>query len=239
MSARRHAYAPVVPYSTVLFDLDHTLLDSDESEAAAFAHTMRFAGVADHEPLLDAYRRINLAMWAQVEAGTLMADDVRTKRFEAFNELTGIDADPGAMGDVFVEALGSFGQLYPGAIEMLDTVGAIAALGLVTNGISDVQRARVARLGIERFFDAIVISSEVATSKPGAAIFDIAFERLGRPARSATVMVGDSLTSDMAGGHRYGIATCWYNPRGEHPAVDFELDHVVAELGDVVDVVTR
>lgn len=228
-----------MPYSTVLFDLDHTLLDSDESEAAAFAHTMRFAGVADHEPLLDAYRRINLAMWAQVEAGTLMADDVRTKRFEAFNELTGIDADPGAMGDVFVEALGSFGQLYPGAIEMLDTVGAIAALGLVTNGISDVQRARVARLGIERFFDAIVISSEVATSKPGAAIFDIAFERLGRPARSATVMVGDSLTSDMAGGHRYGIATCWYNPRGEHPAVDFELDHVVAELGDVVDVVTR
>lgn len=228
-----------MPYSTVLFDLDHTLLDSDESEAAAFAHTMRFAGVADHEPLLDAYRRINLAMWAQVEAGTLMADDVRTKRFEAFNELTGIEADPGAMGDVFVEALGSFGQLYPGAIEMLDTVGAIAALGLVTNGISDVQRARVARLGIERFFDAIVISSEVATSKPGAAIFDIAFERLGRPARSATVMVGDSLTSDMAGGHRYGIATCWYNPRGEHPAVDFELDHVVAELGDVVDVVTR
>jgi len=228
-----------VPYSTVLFDLDHTLLDSDESEAAAFAHTMRFAGVADHEPLFDAYRRINLAMWAQVEAGTLMADDVRTKRFEAFNELSGIEADPGAMGEVFVEGLGSFGQLYPGAIEMLEAVGAIAVLGLVTNGISDVQRARVARLGIERFFDAIVISSEVATSKPGGAIFDIAFERLGRPARSATVMVGDSLTSDMAGGHRYGIATCWYNPRGEHPAVDFELDHVVAELGDVVDVVTR
>ncbi|MDH3247395.1 MAG: YjjG family noncanonical pyrimidine nucleotidase [Acidimicrobiia bacterium] len=228
-----------MPYSTVLFDLDHTLLDSDESEAAAFAHTMRFAGVADHEPLFDAYRRINLAMWAQVEAGTLMADDVRTKRFEAFNELSGIEADPGAMGEVFVEGLGSFGQLYPGAIEMLEAVGAIAVLGLVTNGISDVQRARVARLGIERFFDAIVISSEVATSKPGGAIFDIAFERLGRPARSATVMVGDSLTSDMAGGHRYGIATCWYNPRGEHPAVDFELDHVVAELGDVVDVVTR
>ena len=228
-----------MPYSTVLFDLDHTLLDSDESEAAAFAHTMRFAGVADHEPLLDTYRRINLAMWAQVEAGTMLANEVRTKRFESFNQVVGIDADPVAMGDMFVDGLGSFGQLYPGAIETLEAVGAIAVLGLVTNGISEVQRARISRLDLERFFDAVVISSEVATSKPGAAIFDIAFERLGRPERSTTVMVGDSLTSDMVGGHGYGIATCWFNPRGEHPAVDFELDHVVAELEDVVGVVTR
>lgn len=228
-----------MPYSTVLFDLDHTLLDSDESEAAAFAHTMRFAGIPDHAPLLDTYRRINLAMWAQVEAGTLSANDVRAKRFESFNQLAGIDADPVAMGEVFVEGLGSFGGLYPGALEMLEEVGTIAVLGLVTNGISDVQRARIARFDLERFFDAIVISSEVAVSKPGAAIFDIAFERLGRPERSSAVMVGDSLTSDMAGGHGYGIATCWYNPEGRHPDLDFEIDHVVAELADVVGVVAR
>ena len=228
-----------MPYSTVLFDLDHTLLDSDESEAAAFAHTMRFAGVLDHGPLLDTYRRINLTMWAQVEAGTLLANDVRTRRFESFNRIVGIEADPVEMGEVFVEGLGGFGELYPGAIEVLEAVGGIAVMGLVTNGISDVQRARVARLGIDRFFDAIVISSEVATSKPGSAIFDIAFERLGRPDRASALMVGDSLTSDMAGGHGYGIATCWYNPRREQPAVDFEIDHVITKLADVVGVVTR
>lgn len=227
-----------MPYSTVLLDLDHTLLDSDESEADAFAHTMRLAGVADHEPLLDTYRRINLAMWEQVESGTLAANDVRTKRFEEFNRLVGVDADPTLMGEAFVEGLGASGGLYPGARDLLEAVGATAVLGMVTNGISDVQRARIARLGIERFFDAIVISSEVAASKPGAAIFDIAFERLGRPDRSSTVMVGDSLTSDMAGGHAYGIATCWYNPLGRDPVVDFELDHVIADLGDVVDVVS-
>lgn len=227
----------MVPYSTVLFDLDHTLLDSDASEAAAFARAMRYAGVPDHEPLFETYRGINLAMWAEVEAGTLLADHVRTKRFEAFNEIAGIDADPVAMGDVFVEGLGSFGQLYQGAIEMLEAVGSVAVLGLVTNGISEVQRARLARLDIERFFDAIVISSEVATSKPGAAIFDITFQHLGRPDRSSAVMVGDSLTSDMTGAHRYGIATCWYNPNGKHADVDFELSHVVENLGDITGIV--
>ncbi len=227
-----------MPYSTVLFDLDHTLLDSDESEAAAFARTMRFAGVADHEPLLDIYRRINLAMWAQVEAGTLLADDVRAKRFETFNEIVGIEADPIAMGDVFIEGLGSSGRLYPGAIEMLEAVGAIAVLGLVTNGISEVQRARIARLGLVDLFKVIVVSSEVEVAKPAQRIFDIAFAGLGRPERSSAVMVGDSLTSDMTGAHRYGIATCWYNPAGKHPDVEFELSHVVENLGDVLGIVS-
>lgn len=231
------AYPCDVPYSTVLFDLDHTLLDSDESEAVAFADVMRFAGVQDFQPLLGTYRKINLALWMEVEAGTLAAEHVRTKRFEEFNGIAGIDADPAAMGEVFVRGLGRHGRLYPGAIEMLEAVGSMAVMGLVTNGISDVQRARIARLGLDGLFSAIVVSSEVDVAKPAAAIFDIVFDSLGRPDRSSAVMVGDSLTSDMAGAHRFGIATCWYNPAGRSVDVDFALDHIVAELGDVVHVV--
>lgn len=231
------AYAGDVPYSTVLFDLDHTLMDSDASEAAAFAQTMRTAGVADRPGLFETYRRINLAMWAQVEAGTLLADDVKRLRFEEFNRVAGIDSDPLMMAEVFVAGLGANGDLYPGALAMLEEIQLSAALGLVTNGISEVQRARVTRLGIESLFQAIVVSSEVAAAKPGAAIFDIAFERLGHPERVSTVMVGDSLTSDMAGGRGYGIATCWYNPTGRVPKSDVCLDHVVSGFGEIVDIV--
>ena len=93
------AYPGVVPYSTVLFDLDHTLLDSDASEAAAFDHAMRFAGVAEPAELFDTYRRINLAMWARVEAGTLSAEEVRVLRFEEFNRVSHIDTDAHADAD--------------------------------------------------------------------------------------------------------------------------------------------
>ena len=31
--------------------------------------------------------------------------------------------------------------------------------------------------------------------------------------RERAVIIGDSLTSDMLGGSRAGIATCWYNPK--------------------------
>ncbi len=237
MVGRRPAYPGAVPYSTVLLDLDHTLLDSDASESAAFEHTMRFAGVADPAELFDTYRRINLAMWAQVEAGAMSADDVRVLRFEEFNRVSRIDVDPHAMAEVFVAALGANGDLYPGAREMLEEIRVVATLGLVTNGISEVQRARVARLGLDRYFHAIVVSSEEATAKPGSAIFDIAFDRLGSPDRSSAVMVGDSLSSDMAGGYGYGIATCWYNPSGRVADTEFRIDHVVAGFDEIADIV--
>lgn len=224
-------------YGTVLFDLDHTLLDSDASEAAAFDHAMRFAGVAEPAELFDTYRRINLAMWARVEAGTLSAEEVRVLRFEEFNRVSHIDTDAHDMAEVFVDALGANGDLYPGALEMLEEIHAVAVLGLVTNGISEVQRARVARLDLGRFFSAIVVSSEESTAKPASAIFDIAFERLGHPGRTSTVMVGDSLSSDMAGGSRYGIATCWYNPSGRLAESNVRLDHVVGGFEEIVDIV--
>jgi len=101
----------------------------------------------------------------------------------------------------------------------------------VSNGLGEVQRSRIERLGIAHYFDAIVISGEVGTAKPGSAIFDIAFELLGRPDPSGAVMIGDSLESDMAGAANYGIDSCWYNPNGA-PAPE-GITRQVVQLGDL------
>ena len=228
---------PPVPYQTVLIDLDHTLLDSDASETAAYERTLRMAGVHEPAALFPTYQRINKAMWAQVEAGDMRPDDVRFRRFEAFNREVGIGADPVEMAEAFVHGLGANGDLYPGARELLEALNGRVRMALLTNGISEVQRARVARLGLERFFEAIVVSGEVGTAKPAAAIYDITFERLGAPPRAGAVMVGDSLSSDMAGGRNYGIATCWYNRHRVAPPEDVELTHVVGDLADIAEVV--
>lgn len=203
-----------MPYSTLLFDLDHTLFDSDASEAAAFDITMRAAGVQDPSTVLDAYRRINGALWAGVEAGTVKPIEVRTRRFEHLFQEEQIDADVEEMANLFVRSLGDNGSLYPGAFEVLEELADRAQLALVTNGLSDVQRARITRLGIGGLFETVVVSSEVGVTKPRPEIFQIAFQQLGNPSKASAVMIGDSLTSDIAGGANFGIATCWYNPKG-------------------------
>ena len=58
-------------YSTVLFDFDHTLFDTDGAEAPAFDTTIAQLGLAPNSDHFDAYREINLTLWYSVHAGTL------------------------------------------------------------------------------------------------------------------------------------------------------------------------
>lgn len=222
-------------YETLLFDLDHTLLDSDASEVAAYAHTMAVIGLDDPEHHFDRYVTINREMWRAVEAGTMRPDEVRFRRFEQFTAEIGIDADPVAMAEAFVWGLGAHGELYDGAREVLDALVGQVRLALVTNGLSEVQRTRLERLDLARYFDAVIISSEVGVTKPRREIFDLAFEGLERPERSCSVMIGDSLGSDIRGGRDYGIATCWFNQHGIEAGPDEVATHEIRRLAEILD----
>jgi HAD superfamily hydrolase (TIGR01549 family) len=135
--------------------------------------------------------------------------------------------------------LGANGELYPGAKQVLERIAPVAALGLVTNGLSAVQRARIDRLELAQYFQAIVISAEVGTSKPGTEIFDLAFDQLANPPKESALMVGDSLSSDIQGGVNYGIATCWYNPHQLIGHASDGVDHEIARLDQLLSLVAN
>ena len=224
-------------YETILFDLDHTLLDSNTSMSLAYEHTMRAFGVDEPSVHHRTFQRINSGLWAAVERHEIGPEVVRTRRFEQLVAEIGLDADAQAMGDRFVAELGARGELYPGVRDVLDALRGRATMALVTNGIGEVQRTRIERLGLEHYLDAIVISGEVGTAKPGSAIFDLVFDLLGEPDRATTVMVGDSLSSDMRGGRESGIATAWYNPDGRPVPPDLTVTHVLHDLAELLDLV--
>lgn len=221
---------PDVRYTHLLFDLDHTLLDSHESERLAYAHTMAAIGLPDPDAHFDRYVSINQDMWVAVEAGDLQPSEVRHLRFERFITEVGVDADTHAMADAFVYGLGQFGELYDGARSVLEALAGLATLAMVTNGLSEVQRARIERLGLDPYFHTVIISSEVGVTKPRREIFDLAFVGLGDPGPETALMIGDSLTSDIAGGRNFGIDTCWYNPHGQPRTDDDSVTHEIDDL---------
>ncbi len=217
-------------YSVFLLDLDHTLLDSNASEIAAFDHTMRSIGAEASTALFDRYVRINTALWAGVERGDVTPVEVSVMRFEQLCAEAELDSDPGAMSDAFRWGLGAHGELYPGAREALEHLTESAVTVMITNGLGSVQRDRIERLELGQYFDHVIISAEVGAAKPGTAIFDIAFDRLGNPDRATSVMVGDSLSSDIRGGTNAGIATCWYNPGKEPAGPEHRITHEISRL---------
>lgn len=86
-------------------------------------------------------------------------------------------------------------------------------IGLLTNGASDIQRAKIDCLQIEPWFDAIVVSCEAGFGKPDVRVFNIVLSALG-VAPEAALMVGDNLERDVAGAQAAGMKGAWLNRAG-------------------------
>lgn len=223
-------------YTTLLFDLDHTLFDFDASEAAAFSKTLANVGIYDADRFRGTFAAINTALWLDVERGALSPDEVNPLRFQKLIDQTRIDADPLVLADDYIIGLGAEGDLFPDAREVLTDLAEGSTLALVSNGIAQVQRDKIARLGLDAYFRSIVISGEVGASKPGTGIFDIVFDRLEHPDKQTVLMIGDSLTSDIQGGINYGIDTMWYAPDvplGIQSDATYRISHL-AEIAHIV-----
>lgn len=98
---------------------------------------------------------------------------------------------------------------FEGALEALARLrDRMPALGLVTNGASAAQRAKIERFDLARHFDVIVVEGEAGFGKPDRRVFERALVELGaRPER--TLMVGDNYECDVLGALHAGIHAVW------------------------------
>ncbi len=221
-------------YRWLLFDADGTLFDYDRAEAAALTATWREAGLPLPDALVDAYRRINGALWLAYEAGGIDQISLRVERFARLAGELEQAVDAEALSRIYLRQLSRQSELIAGARELLEDVRRAHELALITNGIPEVQRPRIRRAGFDALFPVVVISGEVGAAKPAPEIFDEAMRRMGGPAKREVLLIGDSLSSDIRGGVDYGLDTCWYNPGRQllaegGPRPDYEI-HELAEL---------
>ena len=85
-------------------------------------------------------------------------------------------------------------------------------LAIATNGLPAAQWGRYRGTGLDRVVPHLLVSVELGAAKPDPAFFDRALDKLGITDRSAVVMVGDGLETDILGANRAGIDTVWYDP---------------------------
>lgn len=79
-------------------------------------------------------------------------------------------------------------------------------LAVLTNGAPDIQRRKVAVLGLTPLVDAILYAHEIGEGKPDPAVFLAACEAVDVPAQAA-VMTGDNPWCDVDGARRAGLRT--------------------------------
>lgn len=92
-------------------------------------------------------------------------------------------------------------------------------LGLITNGASQLQRAKIEKFGLEPFFDCITIEEEFGQGKPEPQVFLHTLEKLKVEAEDAW-MTGDDLIRDIAGANNTGIYSIWIDLENKGLPVD-------------------
>lgn len=193
----------------ILFDLDDTLIDR---QATMPKYAVRFA-----EDFADSLEAVTVE---ELERAIVETDGGGYRGRDKFHDL--LEALPwknrpaeGALiehwNTVFPQVVEPMAGLFT-LLNQLSVSGYL--LGLITNGQSERQNAKLDLLGIRDYFDVTLISAEVGYEKPDPLIFLLALEALGVDAEDA-IYVGDHPQNDVGGAEAAGITPVWR--RGCHP----------------------
>jgi 2-haloacid dehalogenase len=221
-------------YHGFILDADNTLFDFHRAERSALFETLQaLPGFIYSEQVYAAYHRINEILWRAFENAELDQESLKQVRFHRLLESLGIEGDARQLSRDYLIRLSRKDFLLPHALEVLEALSRKASLLLLTNGLAEVQRGRIARAGVEIFFADIIISEEVGLAKPDPRIFMLAVARLRLPAY-AILCVGDNPSSDIGGAKQAGLDTCLLMDPLRRPAVgDPEPDYMIYDLREL------
>ncbi|MEM1689369.1 MAG: HAD-IA family hydrolase [Candidatus Hadarchaeales archaeon] len=133
---------------------------------------------------------------------------------------------------------------YPAMYEVLKTLKQMGKkLGIVSDGRRDVQLQKLKALGLEGFFDVVVISDEYGREKrkPNTFPYELALKKLGVEAKCA-VYVGDNPNKDFIGAKKLGMRTIRLL-MGEYAnvrtSIELEADFSVRNPIEILSVLDR
>lgn len=205
-------------YTSLLLDLDDTLLDFKTAEAHAIRNVLSANGLPCDDEAVKTYSAVNKSYWERFERGEIPKSAIFTGRFETLLKIFGRTGDPEALSAEYAAGLSEGYFTVDGAFEILDYLREKGyMLYAATNGLSSTQYRRIAGSGLEPYFDMVFVSEDAGYQKPEKGYYDYVISKIPEKDRSKMLIVGDSQSSDILGGINAGIDTCWYNPSGAKP----------------------
>jgi YjjG family noncanonical pyrimidine nucleotidase len=217
----------VFKYQKLIFDADNTLFDFDRAEETALIKSLQHFEMPTPEGLIDFYRQMNVAMWLQLDDKTITIAQLKQQRAERLFEFVGNSTtDHMAFSLHYLDELAQCQFLLAHVEPTLGQLSKHSQMAIITNGLSRVQKPRLANSTIQQHFGALVISEELGVAKPDPEIFAHTCDLMGWSDSSEVLMVGDNYRCDIQGAKNFGMKTCWFNLRQQahdHCDHDYEI----------------
>lgn len=202
-------------YDVVLCDSDDTILDFKTAMKHSIVNAVRAAGVtrADDE-IAKVYGEITDDVWKRLERGEITRSELDSMRFIMLRDRLCADFDPTAVGRIYVAEMQKTRYVLDGAVEFLRDLRARGIkVYIITNGFTKIASERLKAIDGE--IDGAFISEQIGYNKPDTRFFERVAAAVGGLDKNRTVVFGDSVTSDIAGGMAFGADTCLLDPTGQ------------------------
>ncbi|MFL5730078.1 MAG: YjjG family noncanonical pyrimidine nucleotidase [Cytophagaceae bacterium] len=227
-------------YKHILFDLDHTLWDFDKNccetlEELHQLHNLSRLGFSAAQ-FFSEYKRINVNMWREYNAGRITKEEIRESRFELTFTALGVPEDlvPGELNEQFIKRCPAKSHVFPHTHKVLEYLSDKKyILHILTNGFSEIQQIKMNAARLENYFSEVIHSESCGYLKPDKKMFDYALDRIKANPQEC-IMIGDDLEADIIGARNAGIDHIYFNPaRQEHRE---DVTHEISCLSELIHI---
>lgn len=214
-------------YKFIYFDLDDTLLDHKRAEQLALKNVHSQFGIFREiitEDLVRTYGDVNSKQWQLYSRNEVSREQLQRNRFEI--TLKHLDLDVSRyeeIGSYYLQQYRNHWDWIEGAKSVFEKICRNHSVGILTNGFAETQRRKFEEFGFYETVRHLVISEDVGWLKPDPRIFEHATSITGFEPHEI-LYIGDSYSSDIAGGSEFGWNTAWYtadNNKEKNGKADF------------------
>lgn len=231
-------------YRILLFDVDNTLLDFDANEEASFRSMVQVMGESLTEEMYETYKRLNRELWKRIEKNEITVEEGVNRRFSDLMALYGKTVDGRQWEKAYRSFLNQGIQEIPQVHQVLGRLKKEKyELYVITNGVTETQESRMSRSGLDQYFKELFISGRIGAGKPSGQFFDYVKSHIPGFDVKETLVIGDSLSSDIRGGKDAGIDTCWFTRETDEVLREKQIreggvrpDYVIGTLDEIFEI---
>ena len=233
-----------------LFDLDQTLLNFHASEERALEIISKKYGLDYSKDKYAHFKAYNKSLWLELEKGSISRKELFALRFTDFiaqckGESLGLN--PLMINEEFIVTMSQNGVLMDGAKEFVkrlkETIEG-CRIYIVSNGATVNANGRIKSTGLDKYLDGIFVSEAMGVAKPSKKFFDIVLDTIGAEKESC-IVIGDSLTSDIAGAQNAFIDSLWFMPQVESTSSiesemkKYDVDYCASSFNETYDILKK
>ena len=220
----------LIKYDTLLFDIDDTILDFQKSERKAMRIALETVGLKVTDEILDHYHQVNVKYWQMVEKNIINNQEVLYLRHQEFLPLYEIDYDPKEFEKLYRSNLNKLAYVKKNARKVLKELVKTHRVYAITNGAIKTQKNRMKKSNMQQYFIKSYISYELGVGKPDIRFFNIVKNDIENFDEKKTLIIGDSLTSDIKLGNNANVDTCWLNEHNKVNNSDIKPTYEIKSL---------